>query len=50
MLSVLNDSENGKGDMDWTLGKIALVKETQVSVSYSLRGSKAKVPPCTWLE
>ena len=50
VLSVLNDSEYGKGGMDWRLGKIALVKGIQVSVSYSLRGSKAKVPPCTWLE
>ena len=45
VLSVFNDSEYGKGGMDWRLGKITAVKETQVSVTYSLRGSKAKVPP-----
>ena len=31
--------------MDWRLGKIASVKGTQVSVTYSVRSSKAMVPP-----
>ena len=45
MLFVFNDSEYGKGGMDWRLGKITAVKGTQISVTYSVRGSKAKVPP-----
>ena len=45
VLFVFNDSEYGKGDMDWRLGKITAVKDTQVSVTYSVRGSKAKVTP-----
>ena len=44
VLFVFNGSEYGKGGMDWRLGKITEVNGTQVSVSYSLRGSKAKVP------
>ena len=31
--------------LDWRLGKITGVKGTQVSVTYSVRGAKAKVPP-----
>ena len=31
--------------MDWRLGKITGVKGTQISVTYSVRGAKAKVPP-----
>ena len=31
--------------MNWRLGKITGVKGTQVSVTYSVRGAKAKVPP-----
>ena len=38
-------TEYGKGGMDWRLGKITAVKGTQVSVTYSVRGSKAMVPP-----
>ena len=30
--------------MDWRLGKITGVKGTQVWVTYSLRGAKAKAP------
>ena len=45
VLFVFNDFEYGKGGMDWRLGKITAVKGTQVSVTYSVRGSKAKVPP-----
>ena len=45
MLFVFNNSEYGKGGMDWRLGKITAVNVTLVSVAYSLRGSKAKVPP-----
>ena len=45
VLFVFNYSEYGKGGMDWRLGKITAVKVTQVSVTYSVRGSKAKVPP-----
>ena len=40
---VFNDSEYWKGGMDSRLGKIKEVNGTQVSVSYSLRGSKSKV-------
>ena len=47
VLFVFNDSRYGKGGMDWRLGKITAVKGTQVSVTYSVSGSKAKVPPCT---
>ena len=46
VLFVFNDSEYGKGAMDWRLGKITVVKGTQVSVTYSVRRSKAKVPLC----
>ena len=45
VLFVFKDSEYGKGGMDWRLGRITEVKESQVSVTYSLRGAKAKVPP-----
>ena len=45
VLFVFNASEYGKGGMDWRLGKITGVKGTQVSVTYSVRGAKAKVPP-----
>ena len=45
VLFVFNDSEYGKGGMHWRLGKITAVKGTQVYVTYSARGSKAKVPP-----
>ena len=45
VLFVFNDSEYGKGGMDWQLGKITAVKGIQVSVTYSVRGAKAKVPP-----
>ena len=45
VLFVFNDSEYSKGGMDWRLGKITGVKGTQVSVTYSVRGAKAKVPP-----
>ena len=45
LLFVFNDSKYGKGGMDLRLGKITAVKGTQVSVTYSLRGSNAKVPP-----
>ena len=31
--------------MDWRLGKITAVKDTQVSVMYALRGATAKLPP-----
>ena len=34
-----------QGEMDWRLGKITGVKGTQVSVTYSVRGAKAKVLP-----
>ena len=45
VLFVFNGSEYGKGGMDWRLGKITAVNGTQVSVSYSLKGSKAKILP-----
>ena len=45
VLFVFNDSNYEKGGTDWRLGKITAVNGTQVSVSYSPRGSKAKVPP-----
>ena len=45
VLFVFNDSEYGKGGMDWRLSEITAVKGTQISVTYSVRGSKAKVPP-----
>ena len=45
VLFVFNDSEYSKGGKDWRLGKITAVKGTQVSVTYSVRGSKSKVPP-----
>ena len=45
VLFVFNDSEYGKGGMDWRLEKITAVNGTQVSFSYFLRGSKAKVSP-----
>ena len=45
VLFVFNVSEYGKRGMDWRLVKITAVKGTQVSVTYSVRGSKAKVPP-----
>ena len=45
LLFVFNDSEHGKGGMDRRLGKITAVNGTQVSFSYFLRGSKAKVSP-----
>ena len=44
VLFVFNDSEYGNGGMDWRLGKITAVKGAQVSVTYSVRGAKAKVP------
>ena len=40
VLFVFNDSEYGKGGMDWRLGKIIAVKGTQVSVTYSTGGSQ----------
>ena len=45
VLFVFNDSEYGKGGMDWRLGKITAVKGSQISVTYSVRVAKAKVPP-----
>ena len=45
VLLVFNYSKHGKGGMDWRLGEITAVKGTQVSVTYSVRGAKAKVPP-----
>ena len=45
VLFAFNDSEYGKGGMDLRLGKITAVNGTQVSVSYSLKGSKAKILP-----
>ena len=45
VLFVFNDSEYGTGGMDWRLGKITGVKGSQISVTYSVRGAKAKVPP-----
>ena len=45
VLFVFNDSEYGKGGMDWMLGKITRGKGSQISVIYSVRGAKAKVPP-----
>ena len=45
VLFVFNDSEYGKGGMDWRFEKITAVNGTQVSIVYSLRGSKAKIPP-----
>ena len=45
VLFVFNDSEYGKEGMDWRLGKITAVKGTQVTVTYSVRSSKARVPP-----
>ena len=45
VLFVFNNSEYGKGGMNWRLCKITAVQGTQVSVTYSVRGSKAKVPP-----
>ena len=50
MLFVFNDSEYGKGRMDWRLGKITGVKGTQISVTYSVRGAKAKVRPMHTVE
>ena len=45
VLFVFNDSEYGKGGINWRLGKITGVKGSQISVMYSVRGAKAKVPP-----
>ena len=45
VLFVFNESEYGKRGMDWRLGKITAVNGTQVPVTYSVRGSKANVPP-----
>ena len=45
VLFVFLDSEYGKGGSEWRLGKVTAVKGTQTSVSYSVRGTKAKVPP-----
>ena len=45
VLFVFKDFKYGKGGMDWRLGRITEVKGSQVSVTYSLRGAKAKVPP-----
>ena len=45
MLLVFNDTEYGKGGIDWRLGKISFVKGTHVSLTYFVRGSKVKVPP-----
>ena len=45
VLFVFNDSEYGKGGMDWRLGKITGVKGSQISVTYSERDAKGKVPP-----
>ena len=46
VLFVFNDSECGKGGMDWRLGKITAVNVTQVSVTYSVRDEKTKIPLC----
>ena len=45
VLFIFNDSEYGKGGMDRRLGKITGVKGTQISITYSVRGAKTKVPP-----
>ena len=50
VLFVFNDSEYGKAGMDWRLGKITVLKVTQVSVMYSVKGAKAKLPLCTQFE
>ena len=42
---MFNDSEYGKGGIDWRLGKISGVKGMHISVTYSVSGAKAKVPP-----
>ena len=45
VLFVFLDTEYGKGGTEWGLGKVTAVKGSQISVSYSVRGAKAKVPP-----
>ena len=45
VLFMFNDLEYGKGGMDWRFGKITGVKGSQISVTYSVRGATAKVPP-----
>ena len=45
VLFVFLDSEYGKGGREWRLGKVSAVKGSQISVTYSVRGAKAKVPP-----
>ena len=45
VLFVFLDSEYGKGGSEWRLGKVTAVKGSQISVSYSVRGAKAKAPP-----
>ena len=45
VLFVFLDSEYGKGGSEWRLGKVSGVKGSQISISYSVRGAKAKVPP-----
>ena len=42
VLFVFLDSEYGKGGSEWRLGKVTAVKGSQISVSYSVRGAKAK--------
>ena len=42
---MFNDSEYGKGGMDWRLGKDTAVKGAQVTVTYSVRGAKVEIPP-----
>ena len=45
VLFVFLDSEYGKGGSEWRLGKVSGVKGSQISISYSVRGAKAKVSP-----
>ena len=45
VLFVFLDSEYRKGGSGWRLGKVTAVKGSQFSVSYLVRGTKAKVPP-----
>ena len=45
MLFVFLDSEYGKGGSEWRLGKVSGVKGSQISISYSVRDARTKVPP-----
>ena len=47
VLFVFNDSEYGKAGMDWRLGKITVMKGTQVSVMYLVRVQRLSFPLCT---